>query len=275
MINLPNFPTDNLYKFVAISGLILFVLALFYPEYRSNELNTEIAFYNGEIKKLSVENQKAANNLNTIKNEIEILDKKANNKGSIVNETLISRTRIISGEADLVELSKKIDKLVIDRSEIDRQIEIKSIDIDIKSELIENKRNDLHTLKDAMNFLGPFSMLLTFLGFVLWYEKTQKLQDKVLSEQTNKLLDVENCQSCGMQLHNQHNFNLFSEENKKSIYCKTCYLDGEFVEANLTLNEMKEKVKIRCRELKLGRLGTFIFVNKLSSLQRWKDKFTW
>lgn len=274
-MNLPNFPTDNLYKFMAIAGIILFILALFYPEYRSGEINTEIVLYNGEIKKLSVENEKAESKLKEIKQEIDILDTKANNKGSVVNDTLISRTRILNGQSDLVELSKKIDKLVIEWTLINRQIELKSIDINIKSELIENKRKDLKTLDNAINFLGPLSMLLTFFGFALWYEKTQKLQDKVLSEQTNRLLDDERCQSCGMLLMNQHNFNLFSDDDKKSIYCKTCYSDGEFTEPNLTLGEMKQKMKVRCSELKFGKLSRFILIHRLGSLQRWKDKFTW
>lgn len=260
---------------MAIAGIIMFILALFYPEYRSSDITKEIVLYNGEIKKLSVENEKAKSKLKEIKDEIDILDVKSNNKGSVVNDTIISRTRILSGQSDLVELSKKIDKLVIEWTQINRQIELKSIDINVKSDLIENKQKDLEKLNSVMNFLGPISMFLTFLGFVFWYEKTQKLQDKVLSEQTNRFLDDERCQSCGMLLITQHNFNLFTDDDKKSIYCKTCYLDGEFTEPNLTLEKMKKKMKIRCKELKFGKLSSFVLINRLGALQRWKNKFTW
>lgn len=275
MMNLPSFPTDNLYKFISIEGIILFVTALFYPEYRRSEINNEIALNNGDVKRLSIENQKSSSKLKEIKDEIEILDEKANNTGSIVNDTLISRTRILSGKADLVELSKKIDKLVLEWKEINMTIELKRIDIDIKSELTENKREALRDLNDIMIFLGPLSMLLTFIGFVLWYDKAQKFQDKVLSEQTSKLLDDERCQSCGMLLMNQDNFNSFTDDEKKSIYCKSCYADGNFTEPNLTLEEMSKRVKNRCQELKLGKLPTYLFVKRLRLLQRWKDKFTW
>ncbi len=31
LMNIPNLPTDNLYKFMALSGLFIFILSMFYP----------------------------------------------------------------------------------------------------------------------------------------------------------------------------------------------------------------------------------------------------
>lgn len=275
MISLPNFPTDNLYKFLAISGIILFLTALFYPEYKTNEINSEIAIFNGEIKKLKIENEKSSNKLDQIKSQIEILDSRAKINGSIVTDTLINRTRILSGDADLVSLSERIDNLIVEWKNINREVDLKSIDINVKSELIDNKRAELKSLNETANKLGPFSMIIITYAFFMWYNKTQKYQDRILSEQTNKYLDNERCQSCRMVLQNQENFNVFSEEDKKSLYCKNCYTNGHFTEPELTLDEMILKVKNRCKELKLNKIQTYFFVNRISTLQRWKEKFNW
>lgn len=276
MINLPNFPTDNLYKFIAISGIVLFIFAIVYPEYRRTELNKDITLNNGEIKKLLVENNKAKSKLEEIKEEIDILDSNANITGSFVNDSIIRRTRILRGENNLVEDSKKIDKLVNEWSDLKIQIELKAIEINIKSELIKNNENDIKIINEMMNTLGPISVLITFFGFLFWYSKTQRLQDKMLLEQTSKVIENEICQSCGMFLYDQQNFDLFSENQKNIIYCNTCYSDNKFKEPELTLNEMKLKVKNRCKEMGADKITTFILVNKLYKLKRWRKKlFTW
>lgn len=275
MLNLPNFPTDNLYKFISISGMIFFFIALYYPEYRGSELNNDIAIHNGEIRKLSIENEKAKSKLYEIKGEIKILDTKGNFTGSIANDTLITRTKVYDGDKELVTQSRKIDQLVEEWKAINRQIELKSIEIDVKYEQIKNKRKDLDELDEAFSLLGPFSLIVTFLGFIFWYNKTQKYQDRVLIEQAGKFLKNEVCQSCGMLLENQNNYHSFTNEEKDSIFCKNCYVNGEFTEPNLTFDEMKNKIKIRCNELKVGKIATYFFIQRLSELNRWRKKFTW
>lgn len=274
-MNIPNFPTDNLYKFISISGMILFLVSLFYPTYLGNKLNNDIAIYNGEIKKLSIENKKSKSKLDEIKDEIRVLDEKGNFRGSITNDTMIVRTKVIVGDESLVLQSKKIDQLVSQWEEINRQIELKSIDINVKFEQIKNNRKDLDDLDEASSIFGPISILITLLGFLLWYNKTQKYQDRVLIEQTEKMLDIELCQSCGMRLNNQKNYHNFTHEEKKSIYCKECYLNGEFTEPDLTLDEMKNKIKNRCKELKFSKIVVYIFTKRLNGLERWRNKFNW
>jgi len=275
MLNVPNFPTDNLYKFIAISGIVLLLVAVFYPVYRRTEIRDEITLYNSEIKKLSIEESKAKIKLYEIKNDLNELEANANISKSTVNDSVISRVRILNGKKEIVDLSHKIDRLVYEWKDINREIELKSIEINTKSKLIDDKNLDIEEFDTAANILGPFSIFVMILGFLLWYTKTQKLQDKVLAEQAGKYLEDQYCQSCGMILRLQPNYFNFSDLEKKSIYCNNCYSKDEFTEPDLTLEEMKAKVKERCKDLKFGKLKTIVIVSRLYELERWKDKFSW
>jgi hypothetical protein len=276
-MNIPNLPTDNLYKFIALTGVILLVISLTYPEYQKKTLRDEIEVYNGEVRRLKLEKAKSIEKQKELKKRIAILDEKSNcNCHSIVNDSIIVRTKIIEGPKDLIELSSEIDKLIEEYTQLNRDFDLKSLEISTKLALINNKEYDLIEINELIVFFGPFSLFITFIGFLLWYEKTQKFQDKVLKEQAVHYLKSDLCQSCGMRLSNQKDFHKISDEIKKqTTYCQTCYSDGGFVEPNLTLKEMKEKVKKRCEELGYNKLVTFILTKRINNLERWRDKFQW
>lgn len=276
-MNLPNLPTDNLYKFIALTGVILLIISIFYPEYQRKTLRDEIEVYNGEVRKLSLEKTKSTEKQKELIKRIAILDEKSNcNFQSIVNDSIIVRTQIIEGPKELIELSKEIDKLIEEYTQLIRDFDLKSLEISTKLALINNKKNDLLEINEVTYFFGPFSLLIALIGFLLWYEKTQKFQDKVLKEQAVQYLNCDFCQSCGMRLSNQKDFHKISDEIKKQMtFCQTCYTDGEFTEPNLTLKEMKEKIKNRCKELGYNKLITFILTNRINDLERWRDKFQW
>lgn len=276
-MNLPNLPTDNLYKFIALTGVILLVISIFYPEYQRKTLRDEIEVYNGEVRKLNLEKTKSKEKQNELKKRIELLDEKSNcDCKSIVNDSIIVRTKIIEGPKELVELSSEIDRLIEEYSQLNREFDLKSLEVSTKLALINNKENDLLEINEATDFFGPFSFFIAFIGFLLWYEKTQKFQDKVLKEQAVQYLNSDFCQSCGMRLSNQKDYHKISNDLKKQMaYCQTCYTDGEFTEPDLTLKEMKAKVAERCKELGYNKIITFLLTRRIDNLERWRDKFQW
>lgn len=275
-MNIPNLPTDNLYKFIALTGVIIFIITIFYPEYQRTSIRDEIILYNRELQKLNIEKDKSKRKLRGIKMQVETLDKKSNcNCSSIINDTIIVRTRVTEGSKELVELSNQIDKLIEDYISTNIELDIKGVEIVAKLDLINSKNEDLTTLTEATYFFGPFSMVLALFGFLLWYDNTQKYQDRVLKEQANQYLKTDFCQSCGMRLSDQTHHHLFSNEDKQSIYCKTCFNVGEFTEPELTLEQMKRKVRNRCKELGFSKLLTLVVTIRLKNLERWKEKFIW
>jgi hypothetical protein len=276
-MNLPNLPTDNFYKFIALTGVFLFVISIFYPKYQQKILRDEIEIYNGEISKLNLEKTKSTEKQNELKKRIALLDEKSNcNFQSIVNDSIIVKNKVIDGPKELVQLSDEIDKLIDEYSQLNREFDLKAIEISTTRSLINHKENDLSELNKVTNVFAPVSILIALTGFLFWYEKTQKYQDKVLKEQAVQFLTSDFCQSCGMRLSNQKNYHKISDDIKKQMnYCETCYENGEFTEPELTLKEMKEKVTNRCKMLGYNKIMTYILTSRIKNLERWRDKFQW
>lgn len=54
---------------------------------------------------------------------------------------------------------------------------------------------------------------------------------------------VSMCQSCGLPFNEEHAHFIATEPNgDKSIYCTLCYKDGKFIEPNLSMKEMIDKI---------------------------------
>ncbi len=71
------------------------------------------------------------------------------------------------------------------------------------------------------------------------------------------------CQSCGMPL-SKDNGKRESEE-----YCSKCFQNGKFTDPNITLEEMKIKVKGKMNEMHIpGFLASF-FMKDMNKLKRW------
>ena len=56
----------------------------------------------------------------------------------------------------------------------------------------------------------------------------------------------------------------------KKYYCKYCYRNGQFTNPNLTLEEMKIKVKDQMKKMKIDDETITIAVDSLPNLKRWR-----
>ena len=87
-------PTDCLYKFIAISGLLIFCFSMVWPELRLNELEQQSIQVMGEFKILKIE----ADNL---KEDIAILGKEAR----------IEKSRLFAIKLEQVQTKAELGKL--------------------------------------------------------------------------------------------------------------------------------------------------------------------
>ena len=67
-MNIPELPTDNLYKFLAITGLILFITSTGYVMYNRVNLNRQVIDIEAQRQRLFIDNT-------TLARELELLDK--------------------------------------------------------------------------------------------------------------------------------------------------------------------------------------------------------
>lgn len=276
MLNLPTPPTDNLYKFISIFGLVLAVLGIFYVETKSLELNQEIYNLEREKSVFSIEKSKIERKRNYLKDKIDDFNRLADIKSKpIVNDSIISWTRIISGSKNLITESNNISTLIEELREVELEFEKKQVEIDSKESIIELKTNQDEKIFDVIDILIPIGIILSFFGFVLWYDKSQKYQDVILKEQFIQAQRQKNCQSCGIDLNSDDTFIKISDEEKKISYCSHCYLNEIFTEPDLTYDEMIIKVKNRLKELGANKIQIFFYLERLKNLDRWRKKFTW
>jgi len=79
------------------------------------------------------------------------------------------------------------------------------------------------------------------------------------------------CQSCGSFLEYE-NLGTNADSSKNTSYCSECYYDGKFIEPNLTLPEMVEKVAdIKSLKLNLPKKGIIRAETQfIKTLKRWK-----
>lgn len=80
-----------------------------------------------------------------------------------------------------------------------------------------------------------------------------------------------NCQSCGMPMkRDDRGGGTFADGTKSTMYCSHCFEEGRFTHRNITVDDMKERIKGKLKSDGFpGFLANF-FTRNLHKLERWK-----
>ena len=78
------------------------------------------------------------------------------------------------------------------------------------------------------------------------------------------------CQSCSMPLNDSELLGTEKDGSLKKYYCKYCYENGQFTNPQITLEEMKTRVKSKMEEMKLDADTIGMAVSSLPNLKRWR-----
>lgn len=82
-----------------------------------------------------------------------------------------------------------------------------------------------------------------------------------------------NCQSCGMPLSKDDNGGGTEKDGTRSImYCSHCYENGEFTLPDLTIDQMKQRVKEKIVEFGMPAFIAGFFTRSIPKLERWKKQ---
>jgi len=147
-MNLPTLPTDNLYKFLALSGLAIAIFSLVFPMIRISEIKMKL-----------VEAETQSNVLNVEIEELkEDTDRWAKKTSLSPEETASLRKRLI-------------------------ELRIKGVQIRGRFEQIKSLNKDLDYSMILIWVGLPLGMLISYLGFLLWYFRVQKPNDLLLRKQ--------------------------------------------------------------------------------------------
>jgi hypothetical protein len=86
-----------------------------------------------------------------------------------------------------------------------------------------------------------------------------------------EMANFKNCQSCGMPLAKDELGGGTEKDGARSkMFCSHCYLNGEFTLPNITVDEMKERVKAKIVEFGMPKFMAGLFTRNIHKLERWK-----
>jgi hypothetical protein len=82
-----------------------------------------------------------------------------------------------------------------------------------------------------------------------------------------------NCQSCGMPMKRDEKGGGKNADGSISVmYCSHCYQLGKFTMPDITLDQMKERVKQKIKEFGFPGFLAGLFTRNIHKLERWKNK---
>lgn len=80
------------------------------------------------------------------------------------------------------------------------------------------------------------------------------------------------CQSCGMPLRrDEHGGGTNADGSKSTTYCSHCYQAGRFVMPDLTVQQMRERVKVKLAGAGVPRPLAALLTRRIPKLRRWKS----
>lgn len=140
---LPTLPTDNLYKFIALSGLVILLFSVVYPYKLVTDLELKAVEAGTQVKLLELESA-------AIEREIYVMEKE---KEPARDEVEALRLR-------------------------HEQNKINSIKIEGEQERLSVLLKQLRTAFNSLMFGVLFGCVLAYIGFYLWYVRVQRPLDK-------------------------------------------------------------------------------------------------
>lgn len=277
-MNFPNLPTDNLYKFLSIAGIVLILFAIYIIIFKGIEIDSNTIELNGEISKLNIASNQLKLEKKILKDAILEFYTIANiNEEPTINDTIIIYTRLLDGPKDLVENSKHVSDLVYKFNAKSNEYREKQITIDTKKALLKYSENNYNFFVFSTLVIVIVGFTLTSVGFQFWYNKVQKYHDKILfTDYMNSLGDERVCQSCGIMISDD----LLKGGTEKDgtinkTYCSNCYQNGIFTDPTLTFGAMKSKIESQMKKLKFSKKNIKKHLSSLKYYKRWQNNFKW
>jgi len=186
----PEIPTDNLYKFMAISGITIVIISLL-PFYHVHVATIDTIRLGGEIQKLDEQAIWITEDVEKLKEETDKLKKEVDKKlGHISFKEIEEVVRAQKPDSEMTKeqvekVEDELNKIELKASEITNAIrKHKTLSIELKMKLNEQTYlNRVMRIESILFLIGALvGFLLSLTGFMLWYRKVQILQDRIIQK---------------------------------------------------------------------------------------------
>ncbi len=156
---MPNLPTDSLYKFMAIAGLVFIVSGIYFGLNKSHEFEIKMADVSKDSQIINVKVTNLLEQTEELKEKVVEWEKNRNEK---LRETYITEVKQIRQNRD--------------------QLEILRIELNQKLDLVKVTGFELKLARIYMYFGLFIGCLFVILGFTFWYLKVQFYLDKIIKK---------------------------------------------------------------------------------------------
>jgi hypothetical protein len=175
-MNLPSLPTDNLYKFQALSGTVLIVLSFYLPSQFAERLSEKYESITLKIATLSADS-------NFKKRKVEKLTR-------IIDNTIAAQNNKNVADKNKIELhysETEIKKLFDEVDDLSRSIDIQLAESKQIAENLKYIEKRIFLTRLLMVVFGCIGTALAFIGYYLWYHKIQFYLDIVAKGEACKV----------------------------------------------------------------------------------------
>lgn len=170
-------PTDSLYKFMAVSGLLILGFSMIWPELRLYELEKQVVELAGETKVLKIESD-------DLKDDWEIINTDTIELKALMRRIEKAQSRDTKAEARASTLLEKRQRLREEHRKKVTLLQIKIEQSQTKFELQGLAKTNIKRLSRVMYMGVTVGLILSFFGFILWYRKIQRWQDIAIRRAT-------------------------------------------------------------------------------------------
>ncbi len=208
-MEIPNIPTDNYYKFLSLSGVLIMVTSLFIGLTEYNSISTDIDNIDLEVTKLKLDKKFLIEDLKKVEIQIDDLQKSTDvhnlndsyeenfiflksNQTSIQNDKNFRDyiEFIFKYKRELMPEIIKAEKIKIDiakQKKFDREIQIKQATIEFKTKLLRSKANTWYFMSITCVIFFISGQFISKKGFKNWYLLVQKPSDEKLKLEVDEL----------------------------------------------------------------------------------------
>lgn len=185
-------PTDNLYKFMAVSGIVLVLAGVIAPplfflqagmEYiaqrrGSDELRAHEEFVAQRLKTLELREQRARDEKINLQQRLEGLN-------SVSNSSEVDKVQGL-----IKEVNRELESIADSSDELTLNLALKRAQIKYEDTVSTNRRF-LSRLFLLIGFVaGLVGVFISFVGFRRWYKRLQQFQDRVTAKEAEDKLAV-------------------------------------------------------------------------------------
>ncbi|MCB9185813.1 MAG: hypothetical protein H6601_03620 [Flavobacteriales bacterium] len=205
-MNIPNLPTDSLYKFMALSGLVLLLFSNVYPRYLIDQIEEERNSIISEIGKHSIEINHLSEDRDQLEKEVHKLEievKKYVFNGDVDSIVDVEQLRERLWKSDYreylefifahkekiiptVEAQKQVEAKLTRIVELTRTQQLKNYDLERKHEILKQKTSKISQSIWLWAIGSGLGGGLMYWGFWLWYVRVQKPIDQQLRKETKQ-----------------------------------------------------------------------------------------